>query len=46
MDDKITPKKVLEWKPIDIRFRGRQRKRWFEGIEEQMQVMGIRQWRK
>jgi hypothetical protein len=29
-----------------MRIRGRQMKRWIEGIEEYMQIMGIRQWRK
>jgi hypothetical protein len=42
MDDK----RVLEWKPIVMRIRGRRRKRWIEGIEEDMQIMGIRRWRK
>jgi hypothetical protein len=46
MDDKRTPKRVVEWKPIDMRIRGRPRKRWIGGIEEDMQIMGIRRWRK
>jgi hypothetical protein len=29
-----------------MRVRGRPRKRWIEGIEEDMQVMEIRRWRK
>jgi hypothetical protein len=28
MDDKRTPKRILEWKPIGVRIRGRTRKRW------------------
>jgi hypothetical protein len=45
MNDKRTSKRVLEWKPIGMRIRGRQRKRWFESIEEDMQIDGTRQWR-
>jgi hypothetical protein len=40
VDDKRTPKRVLEWKPISMRIRGRPRKRWIEGNEEDMQIMG------
>jgi hypothetical protein len=46
MDEKRTPKRVLEWKPVGRRIRGRPRKRWIEYIEEVIQVMGIRGWRK
>jgi len=28
MDDKRTPKRISEWKPISMRIRGRPRKRW------------------
>jgi hypothetical protein len=41
-----TPKRILEWKPIGKRIRERPRKGWFEDIEENMQIMGIRRWRK
>ena len=40
------PKKILEWKPIGTRIRGRQRKRWIVDIEEDTQIIGIRWWRK
>jgi hypothetical protein len=46
MDDKRTLKRVLEWKPIGVRIKGRPRKRWNEGIEGDLQIMGIRRWRK
>jgi hypothetical protein len=45
MDDNRTPKRILEWKPIITRIRGRPRKRWIADIEEDMQIMGIRRWR-
>jgi len=34
MDEKRTPKRVLEWKPISRRIRGRPRKRWIEDVED------------
>jgi hypothetical protein len=46
MDDKRTPKRTLQWKPIGMRTRGRPRKRWIAGNEEDLQIMGVRQWRK
>jgi hypothetical protein len=46
MDEKRTSKRVLEWKPIGRRIRGRPRKSWIEDIEEDIQMMGIRGWRK
>jgi hypothetical protein len=30
----------LQWKPIGMRTRGRPRKRWIAGIEEDLQIMG------
>jgi len=46
MDDKRTPKRILQWKPIGTRIRGRPGKIWIVDIEEDMQIMGIRWWRK
>jgi hypothetical protein len=43
MDDKRTPKRILQWKSIGTRTRGRPRKRWIAGIEEDLQIMGVRQ---
>ena len=46
MDEKRTPKRILEWKPIGRRLRGRPGKRWIEDIEDDIQIVGIRVWRK
>jgi hypothetical protein len=46
MDDKRTPKRILEWKPIGTRTIGRPRKRWIADIEEDLQIIGVRRWRK
>jgi hypothetical protein len=46
MDDKKTPKRILEWKPIGTRSRGKPRKRWIVDIKEDMQIIEIRLWRK
>ena len=46
MDDKKTPKRILEWKPKGTRIRGRLRKRWIVDIGEDIQMMELRPWRK
>jgi len=46
MDDKRTPNRILGWKPIGTRIRGRPRKSWILDIEEDKQITGIRRWRK
>jgi hypothetical protein len=39
-------RRILECKPVGRRIRGRPRKRWIEDVEEDIQTMGIRGWRK
>ena len=46
MEGKRIPKRVLQWKPTGKINRGRPRKTWIEDIEEDIQIMGIRGWRK
>jgi len=46
MDDRRTPKKILEWKPIGTRIGVIPRKIWIADIEEDMQITGIKGWRK
>jgi len=46
MDGGRMPRRILEWKPMDRRIRGRPRKRWIEEVEEDIQTMEIRGWRK
>ena len=46
MDDKTTRKRILQWKPIGTRTRGRPRKRWIVDSEEDLEIMGVRWWRK
>jgi hypothetical protein len=37
---------VVKWKPIGTITRGRPRKRWTAGIDNDLQIMGVRRWRK
>jgi hypothetical protein len=46
MDGIRIHRRMLEWKPMGRRSRGRPRKRWIEDIEEDIQTTGIRVWRK
>jgi hypothetical protein len=45
-DDKRTPTRILQGKPIGMRTRRRPWKRWIAGIEEDLKIMGVRRWRK
>jgi hypothetical protein len=46
MGEKRTHKRILEWKPIGRRIRRRPRKRWIEDMEDDIQIMGMKGWRK
>ena len=46
MDGGRMPRRILEWNTMGRRIRGRPRKRWIEDVEEDIQMMGIRGWRK
>jgi len=46
MDGGRMPRRILEWKPMGRRIRGRPRERWIEDVEEDIQTIGIRGWRK
>ena len=46
MDRGRMPRRILDWKPMARRIRGRPRKRWIEDVEEDIQTIGIRGWRK
>ena len=46
MDGMRMPRRLLEWKPMGRRIRGRPRKIWIEDVEEVIQTMEIRGWRK
>ena len=39
-------RRILEWKLMGRRIRGRPKKRWIEDVEEDIQTMGRRGWRK
>jgi hypothetical protein len=40
MDGGRMPRRILEWKPMGRRIRGRPRERWIEDVEEDIQMMG------
>jgi len=40
------PRRILEWKPMGRKIKGRLRERWIEDGEEEIQTMGIGGWRK
>ena len=42
----VLENRVIEWKPKGRRNRGIPRQIWIEDIEEDVQLMGIRGWRK
>jgi translation initiation factor IF-1 len=46
MDGGRMPRRILEWKPMVRRIRGRPRKRWIEEVEEDILMMEISGWRK
>jgi hypothetical protein len=46
VEEKRMPNRVLEWKPMGRINIERPRKRWIEDIEDDIQIMGIRGWRK
>jgi hypothetical protein len=46
MDGGRMPRRILERKRTGRRIRGRPRQRWIEDVEEDIQMMGIRGWRK
>jgi hypothetical protein len=46
MDDKRTPTRILQWKPIGTRTKGQPWKRWIAGTKDDLQIMGVKWWRK
>jgi hypothetical protein len=46
MDGGRMPRRILEWKPVGRRIIGRPRKRWIGNVEEDIETMVIRGWRK
>jgi hypothetical protein len=46
MDGNRVTRRVMEWKPMGRRMRGRPRKRWIDDVEEDVRTMGVRGWRR
>lgn len=39
-------KKILDWKPVETRPRGRPKLRWLDQVTEDIKRMGIEEWRR
>jgi hypothetical protein len=46
MEGNRITRRVMEWKPMGRRMRGRPRKRWIDDVEEDIRRMGVRGWRR
>ena len=45
MENDGIPKKVIAWKPVGRRLKGRPRLRWIDDVEDDLRAMNIRRWR-
>jgi hypothetical protein len=45
MEEDRMPKKIFTQELEGTRLRGRPRKRWKEGVERDLQVLGVRRWK-
>lgn len=45
MDEHRIPGKVLEWKPLGWKMRGRPRKRLIDDVEDDLRMIGVKRWR-
>ena len=46
MDESRIPRRIMEWKPVGRRNKGRPRKRWVDDVEMDIRTMNIRGWRR
>lgn len=46
MDENRIPKRILQEKVHNRRRKGRPKKRWLDGVIRDLEIMGVRGWRK